>query len=527
MNIKKTILIASLLACTSMASVAQQGDIAQQRRALNAALSTIDEYYVWSTVPNDEAYYEFVDLFVDKGTLIYNDLLGINQGNSLTVEEYAKAMRYKLRNKKVFISNVKTEGLTTENGVTQIRLSLDKSISYIDSCGTYYSNSEFYENHDYRLTVTLNCDSSYRTCKIVSITGTLDSSKKLGNQYFAFQRTSERDNELRYKGAPLHFNSYDQALLEGDRAPNALKKDFSYSNSDMELRPQTKDCQVSMRYKMRRLRLRPYFDLGLGKAFSYSAENVYSESKSSGYSFGLDFGVSAFSKRLLSLGVYAGLGFSQSSMTLRYANGDYNFTSDADVDGDNYVRHYQNLQLKQDYKFSELNIPLYLDFNVRIVKSLSFYLDLGARFDLNLNHKVDATEGSAEVYGIYPQYDNLRLDGSWPYNGFGSRQYGNKDLVSTDLIDVNRFTICGLGGVGLRYNLPSIPLSIEAGVNYVLGFTNLVKTANVVTSDSTTPIVYNTISGAESIEHVRNLTEWQKDIKRQQLRIHIGLILKL
>lgn len=523
---KKTILFTALVVWTSLTTFAQQSNIVQKRRAIDEAITTIEDYVSMATIHDDETYYNFIDLFEKETTLVYNDLLGFSSEDMIPVNQYARQMAYRLNNKKVEISNIKNEGVTLEDGRWQVKLSLDKRVSYIDSCGTYLSSSDFYDNQDYRLTATLNFDPSRNVCKIISITGTIDSQRRLGSKYFAFQRTSNRDQDLRYKGDLLRFNSYDQALLEGDRDPQTLKRNFSYNNANVELRPQVGDCQITMRYKMRRLRLRPYISFGLGRALSHDGNDVFSENKSNGTSFGLDFGVSILSKRSFSLDVFSGLGISMSSMDLLYENDDYSFNSNADVDGDNYIRHYQDLKLSQKTKFSELNIPLYLDFDIKLVRSLSFYIDLGARFDANISHKINETEGSAYVYGMYPDYDNLRLDEHWAFNGFGSHQYGNANLLSSDLLDVNSFTVCGMGGFGLRYNLSRFPLSIEAGMNIVMGLTNLVETANVATLDNSNPIVYNTISGIESTEHVRNLTEMLNSVKRQQMRISLGVIYK-
>ena len=261
----KTIILTTLiLACTFFTASAQRNRVAQQRRALNAALNTMDKYFVIATIANDEAYYDFIDLFANKDTTIFNDLLGIRLGRDLLVEEYAKLLRYDLSNKMVNFRNVRNEGVTTEGGRTRIRISMDKSISYIDTCGTYYSSSDFYDGQDYRVTATLDYDSAKNDCKIVSLTGIVNSPKQLNSNHFAFLQTSSRDNEVRYKGELLKFNRYKQVLLNGSRDPQSLRKDFSYPNSDMELRPQNGECQVTMRYKMRRWRLRPHFDIGRG-----------------------------------------------------------------------------------------------------------------------------------------------------------------------------------------------------------------------------------------------------------------------
>ena len=527
MNIKKKILSAALLACISLSAMAQQSIIAQQRRAIDEALTTLEDYISMATILDNETYYNFIDLFESPTVQVYNDLIGLSTASNIPVNQYAARLSRGVGNKKVLISNVRNEGASFTNGKWQIKLSFDKRISYIDSCGTFLSSYEYFDSLDYRLTATLNYDPSKNLCKISEIIGKIDSSKKLGSQFFAFQRTDPRDDELYYKKDLLKFNSYDQALLVGSRDSIALKNDFSYSNPDMVLRLQTNDCLVSMKYKLRRLRLRSHFEFGLGNAYLCDGDDVFSDSKNAGYSFGLDLGIGIASSRSFSLAIYTGIGFSQSTMDLSYQNSDYSFESKADVDGENYIRHYKDLKLSQKMKFNELNIPLYLDFNFKIVNSLSFYIDLGARFDLDMGHKADATEGSAEAYGIYTQYNNLKLDNHWPYNGFGNHQYGNVDLVNADLINVNSFTVSGMGGVGFRYNLSNIPLSFELGTNYVMGLMNLIETTSISAPGNSTPIVFNTISGTSSAEHVRNLTEMLKSMKRQQLRFNIGLIYKL
>lgn len=527
MNIKKTILTAALLACISLSVLAQQSNIVQQRRALDESITTLENYISMATIYDDETYYNFIDLFELPTTPVYNDLLGLSTATTLPVNQYVSILSRGLRNKKVLVSNVHSEGASFINGKWQVKLSFDKRISYVDSCGTYLSSAEFYDSLDYRLTATLDFDPNKNVCKIKEISGTINSQKKLADNYFAFQRTNPRDNELFYKGELLTFNSYDQALLGGSRDLQSLKENFSYKNADMALRPLANDCQVSMRYKMKRFRLRPHFDFGLGKAFQLDGDNLFSDNKSSGSSFGLDFGVGLSSSRTFSLSLFTGVGISQSTMELSYQNNDYSFETTADVDGESYIRHYKDLELSQKMKFTELNFPLYFDFNFRIVNSLSLYIDLGARFDLDMGHKVDVTEGSAEAFGIYSQYNNLKLDSHWPYNGFGNRKYSSSDLVNADLININSFTISGMGGIGFRYSLSNIPLSFELGTNYVMGLMNLIETTNISAPGNTTPIVYNSINGTSSTEHVRNLTEMLKSMKRQQLRINIGVIYKL
>ena len=143
-----------------------------------------------------------------------------------------------------------------------------------------------------------------------------------------------------------------------------------------------------------------------------------------------------------------------------------------------------------------------------------------------MDHKVDATEGSADVYGVYPQYDNLLLDANWAFNGFGQQRFSNSTLLYADPIDVQGFTADLMGNFGFRFNIPNVPLSIDLGVSYLMGLTELVKTGTVIGRYSNTHLVYNVISGTSSTEHLHNLTEMLESVKRKQLRATLGIILK-
>ena len=77
---------------------------------------------------------------------------------------------------------------------------------------------------------------------------------------------------------------------------------------------------------------------------------------------------------------------------------------------------------------TDLTIPVYVDFNFQFSKIVHMYIDLGAKLHMNMSNKIDKAEGKAYVYGIYPQYDNLRMDEHWGYNGFGNQTFSNKTL---------------------------------------------------------------------------------------------------
>lgn len=504
---------------------AQQSSIAKQRLIVDEAISTIEDYETFATISDDEIRYSFEKLFVDENAKVYNDLLGISKGESLTAKEYSMKLSDGLRNKKATIKNIRKDGMWYENGTWKIKFSFDKTLSYTNKCGVYFSSSEFYDK-DYHLTATLVYDESTRKCKIESISGIVDSSKKLPDQFFAFKAEDKRDNQLTYRNQRMTFNSYGQALLEGSYEKGA----FRYYDPDVELTPVLDECNnVSMRYKAKKMRIKLHYDLGMGEALDLSDADRLNSHKTNGYSFGVDCGYVFPSKSNVKTGLFIGLGMTQSTIDAAFQTSDYNYSTVADVDGDNYTRHYTNFSISQKAKLTELTIPIYADVNIKINQLVSLYFDLGVKANFDIGHKVDNMEGSTYIYGIYPQYGNLRMDEHWGFNGFGSKTFSISDLDNSDLVGVSSFTTDVFGGLGLRFNIPSTPLSIDLGANYRLGLMETIKPEGEkadLSNNSHSPLVYNTVSGQSSKEHVRNLTEAFSSVKRKSLNLSVGIIYK-
>lgn len=504
---------------------AQQTNIAKQRLVMDEAISTIEDYETFATIVDDEVRYSFEDLFVDENTKIYNDLLGISKGEVVTVKEYSKALSDGLRNKKATIKNIKKEGIWFENEAWKVKFSFDKTMSYTNKCGVYFSSSEFYDN-EYHLTATLIYDEVSKKCKIESIMGTVDSQRKLPDIFFAFKTEDKRDNQLTYRNQRMKFNSYNQMLLEGPYEKNA----FRYSDPDVELIPVLDECNyVSMRYKARKMRLKLHYDLDMGESLDLSDAERLNNHKTTSFSFGVDFGYVFPSKSIVKTGLFVGIGMAQSTIETKFQSSDYYYNTTADVDGDSYTRHYENFSLSQKAKMTDIMVPVYADVNIKLHQYVSIYFDLGAKAFLNIGHKVDNTEGNAYIYGIYPQYDNLRLDEHWGYNGFGNKTFTSSDLDNIDLVGVSSITADAFGSVGLRFNIPTTPLSVDIGAQYQFGLIDIVKPEGDViglSNGSNSPLVYNTISGKSSTEHVRNLSEVFSSIKRKSLKLSLGIIYK-
>lgn len=500
---------------------AQQSRIAEQRQALDEALSTMEDYEAYSTISDDEVRYSFLDLFVNENVHVFNDLLGVAEARQLPVSQYSKLMGSELRNKKTIIKNIKKESVEYENGVWNIKFSFEKAVSYANKCGVLFSSSEFYGDV-YQMEASLVYDTERKRCKIASISGKVNSSKKLTQPFFAFKSEDKRDSLLKYKGEYLIFNSYKQALVEGELAP----KMFSYADPDVFVIPVIEECNnvasVSMKYRPRKLRLKAHYDFELGEAVKLDGKEIFNDSKIKANSFGVDFGYVFPSKSSFKTGVFMGVGMTQTQIDFDVNNPDFVINTNADVDGDNYLRHYQNLELSQTIKLSELNVPIYADFEYRFNPIIAVHFDVGLRLNFNMTHQVDATNGSAYVYGIYPQYGNLRLDEHWGYNGFGNQTYTNSNLDYQELIDVSGITLDGMGGMGFRFSIPQTPLAFELSASYLMGLTDIISTKNTGKR-----FIEINASDLNNVERITNMTELMKSIKRQSLKLNLGIILKL
>ncbi len=519
----KTIVLTASLAFSDGAA-AQVSENTIERQCIDQAITTIEDYELMATIGDDETRYAFLTLFTDSA-VVYNDLLGVAKGDWIKVDEYCKLLTNGLRNRRTTIKNIRTEGIEKVGNIWEARVSFDKSLSYVNGCGIYFSSEEVY-GRDYRLTAHMQYNPQMRTCKIYKITGTVDSIKKLPDNFAVFDKKDARDDQLLYLGKNMLFNKYGQTFIKQP----VEKADFEYKDPDVTVTLlYDADCnKASMAYKARPWRLRLHYDMGLGSAFKVNADNHLTE-KTSSNSFGLELGYIFPSKGKLKTGIFIGAGMTDAKIELGMNQSDYYYDTNADVDGDSYTRHYHNLLLSQTAKLSEVNIPLYFNFDYRFSKVVSLYADLGAKANITLSSKVDAAEGSAYIDGVYQLYNGMVLNEEWGYNGFGQQTFTKANNVSDELDGITKTSFDALLGAGLRFNIPTTPLAVELGLNYRMGLTEMTtseRTELRLNNNSSQPVVFNTISGLNSTEKVRNMTDALESIKRAALKLTIGVTYK-
>ena len=121
------------------------------------------------------------------------------------------------------------------------------------------------------------------------------------------------------------------------------------------------------------------------------------------------------------------------------------------------------------------------------------------------------------------------MDGHWGHNGFGEHTFDDSELVNDEVQGVESLTFDLTGSAGLRFNIPTTPLAIDLGFNYLLGLNELIKQQGSQIGEQNNPqsqFVYNSVSGLNNKEHMRNLTEVLSSVKRQSMKLSLGLIYK-
>lgn len=521
---------------------AQVSDLKQQRLLKNRALNLFDEYRAYHSMGNEDNYFNFLDLFVNDSVQVYNDQFGLGGKQQISVKEYADRQRDKQKSPMISFSNVKLDRIWKEDGKWRVELSFNKSTSFVNACGIEFSSLNFYgRNYDEKAVVVFEND--MKKCKIESISGAIESSRYLADNYLIFvspNSNRERDTRVKYtakdgKKHNLEFNDFGQMLFEH----GASAKDFSYSDPDVALEPLVnEECHtIQMKYKPRRWRVRPHFDLTMGDYYKLETTDSKINTKSSGSEFGVDFGYTIPSRGVLKLSVNMGLGVAVSKFDMNTSawNFSYNAPEEADIDEDSYIRHYEVGATSQSNSLSHLSIPIYVDADFCFSKKVSAYVQVGIKNYMKIGESIKDYSSTDYIYGIYPKYENLRLDEHWlqddgtPYNGFGRHSITLSD-VNDPSFHAKGFSADFFGGFGLRLRpFKTLPLAFELGMQYQTSLSDIIDIdgngLNLSEGSVASQQAINTYTVIEG-ENRKLLSNGLSAMKRSHLKLNIGLIYK-
>ena len=488
-------------------------------RDLNSKIvDLLEEYEVLIQTPTDRASREFIALFENKDIEIYNDLLGLNSEKRLTVEEYATVISTKSQACKVIIKDIVKGSLSEDANSYLIEVAFKKYMQYYDRCGILFDSQDFYKN-DHELKALIAMNKEDRSVHFRKMDGDIKTATPpLKKKYKVVTYKDARDADVLANGKRIKYNSFDQAILDDS-------VDLQFTDNDVVLRlvQDSPGCNnYSFSYKPRRWRIKPYVEFSMGDIYKFDGDHTDNITKSASMmEMGLDLGYTLVAKPKFKLSLFTGFGLAKSKVDLAY-DGIYNYsyTAAADIDGDSYNRFYEVSNFKATQEVSQYVVPLYLDFDFQVSKRFSLYLQGGLKAYLNSAFDVTNVHADLYTYGIYPQYNNLKIENFQPI-GFGS----STQEIPTQEIEAESMTFEGFAGAGFRLNLFKA-LFLDARVSYQMG-TPLVKTKDLVKLDN--PEEENALIRFDNEvreEQVRNVTDIFDNISRGGLKVNVGLLLK-
>lgn len=156
------------------------------------------------------------------------------------------------------------------------------------------------------------------------------------------------------------------------------------------------------------------------------------------------------------IGISSGIGFSsfQSDITLGTYNTDYDTTDNTEA----YKRYITGEDISEIQKISFLNIPLMLNLQLPVNRSIGFFLQPGIMFSIPVK-KSFSSSGTFTYEGYYSAY-NVRITGV-PYEGF-EKDYPTNDGGELKIKSFNMaLTVAG----GIHYNLQE-NIQLGLGLSY-------------------------------------------------------------
>lgn len=523
---KKIILIVLSILVSPVCVQADKISVQEERRFNWEVFRMLDAYEGHAKLFDAEDKRHFIDLFSSEA-ILYNDLLGLSEKDTLNIAEYVELMSGQTQpmSQSVVIKNVRKGKIQDGGTVWLLDVMFDKYIRYQTSDKIMIDSKDYYDA-DYALKARFAYDKINHECKIVSIEGSIESNRPaLSTSFLVVQKQEKnagREEKVKYMSNdgnqlfPAKFNAFGQLLL-----PTDMK--VRYPDPDVKVSLESLGGRLhQINFKGTHFRIKPRFETTLDKAFdvdksdlvrAHSRENVV----------GLDLGYVPSARGFFKFGIFTGAALSLSELNLSLAdefNYYYNADADADIDGDNYERHYHIKSMQQGVKNMDLMLPVYFDFDFVCSKYISVYFDLGAKLYMNLSHEM-TNFADVDVYGRYPQYGNLEIR-EWPYNGFGSHTIGTNTLIS---MAYEKYSMDLFGGAGIRVRLAG-PLYLGIGAQYQMGMKELLSSGqriefgNQFYTSFRAPITY-TVLGGEKVKPLMST------MSRQSVKLNLELIIKL
>lgn len=537
---KRNIILCVLLAFCSFAKADDVIPKNVERRFNLEVFKMLDAYESSATMSSKDHADIFKALFDSDQIEIYNDLMGLSEKPKLTVEEYIQLLRQgEVSSPRVSIEEVRKEAVIDGGVVWLMDVTFDKDISYFYQEKILLDARMFYGSPYHikmRFSFPKNTDDK-RGCKIVALEGKLnDDVASFPADFMVIEKTVEnngREENLTCNGEPLRFNNMNQVIL-----PREGFEKLSYFDSDVKMKKEQDSscshlCRLS--FRPRHFRIKPHVEFSLNGYYELKGNTVpYLGFKNKDVTYGFDIGYAFPTKKKVRAGLFTGLALSNSEIKFSINNLNYHYNAGPtlDVDGDSYVRYYNVSNMTQNISLKTLVIPLYLDLDFQFLKYFSAYLNVGAKAYINLSNTV-SSRLFVKKYGIYPSYNNLRIDGNWldkrgnSVNGFGSESLYSDSQQRNYVKETN--SLDAFAGAGFRVLLYS-QFYLDLGLQYQQTIYNTpisMPNENVSLQPSGAETKFPLIEYLpEGKERIHSITSHFDGIKRKALKLNVGLMIK-
>lgn len=571
--------------CLSSTTVsAQLQSNAERRKMYRDVLELVNNYEKYAEVSGINKA-NFVRLFRDSSTPIYNDLMGLSDVPYLSVHEYADFLAADAILPEVVIRNVSHDTPWYSNGRWHMHVSFAKELEYMDSCGIFEFSSRKHYGNDYQMNALVSWDE--KGAKIDSLMGFIDTEvAPYPINYMIFEPRDSRDTtDLLYYGNPIVPEYYDgkaYAIL-----PRESAKSFDYSkDKDVHVRlKHDANNIVYMTYRPKRWRMKARYEQALA---TYDGENGGFDFKkplnvegvfefnndtkdldrkkdwSSSFNhtasmrgLGLDFGYIFPSRGGVKWGFFSGVALRQTNIVTASSTV-INFhrkTTTEDEDGDSYLRKYSNVKdLRYETTVNEWYFPIYFDMDMRFSDGFSIYLDFGAKVYWAPKNPITkfsagnySVTGSYRKYGDYEFKENTFGDG-YVLNGFENGEKLEEANIYSPLPGYNygtNFSVDAFAGLGLRIRLYK-DLYLDLGCNYQY---NVGDVVDYVSENEWFDIGTRTDYGLKDLDYlceykegavkdplyydlkqgkevVTSVSQYYKKIDRNALQFNVGLMFR-
>lgn len=467
-------------------------------------LELIDSYERNSFPRGGSSTDDFLELFSD-GARIYCDYFSTKSfGKQITPTQYAQYSEAFSPVRGALIENLRKEDYTINGNICTVVVKFDKKMPYIDDQRVIFS--EKYQTLDGFFHVIMQC-----SCRLDGLNFKIDNiegeytGNPLGERFVIVKHTSSDDDKvLLYNGKPLGFTE------DVENVPVQSSDGFSSGDDDIILsrkeRTTNDDCRysiLSFDYKPLQLRAKAHFGAAPVMAYSVDSPVNFSSKKSSAYEVGADLAYLFKLNNKNKLGFGAGLYLSFSSLNLGVS--DVKYSIPLYHAQKSYERHYNLDSVSEGLKFTDVVLPIFLAYEAKLSKRITYTIDLGTRLYLNMNTKVFPYRVSGSAYNDYGDGSKSQVeDISGQYT-----RYMVPVNYKRNTYDISLFAKTGVDTYVTKY----LALGLQVGYEYGLTTSYSSNKSNWYSPESGEyPFIYSFKSGkdvavrsfADCIEYRRN-----------------------